>query len=320
MSSLGLVSIIIPTYNRAHLIGETLDSVLKQSYPNWECIVIDDGSIDDTEKLVQAYVAEDYRIHYHKRPEYKPKGAPSCRNFGFSVSKGDFINFFDSDDIMHVDFISQKLNVFDLENYDFVIARTAGFTVDRFHITDRYQGYYRFQDYHITQENYVMQNINWLTPDGLYKRQLFSQDPFNEYLQSGQEYNFITGVLVKTKRGFFIDEVLTFRRIHENSIKGSLKLKTTFYFTNKYRLFSQTLSDYYPKLNVQSKKYLIYQSIYFSYELVAMKRYPTELLRFIRNSSNTIGLKKMGYFILGLFLVFFFNKGFKLFKMAQPKL
>ncbi|WP_189319458.1 glycosyltransferase family 2 protein [Leeuwenhoekiella nanhaiensis] len=320
MKDSGLVSIIIPTYNRAHLLGETLDSVLAQTYPNWECIVVDDGSTDNTKNLVQAYAAEDHRIHYYKRPKHKLKGAPGCRNFGFIVSKGDFINFFDSDDLMHVDFLSHKLNVFDLESYDFVIARTAGFTVDRSQLTDRYEGYYRFQNYQITQENYVMQNINWLTPDGLYKRQLFSKDPFNEYLQSGQEYNFITGVLVKTNRGFFIDEVLTFRRIHENSIKGSLKPRTTLYFTNKYRLFSQTLSDFYPKLNVQSKKYLIYQSMHFSYELAAMKRYPTELLRFIKNSSNTIGPKKMGYFILGLFLVFFFNKGFKLFKMAQPKL
>ena len=100
MSNSGLVSIIIPTYNRAHLIGETLDSVLAQTYPNWECIVVDDGSIDDTENLVLAYVAEDVRIQYHKRPNYKIKGAPSCRNFGVEISKGSYIMWLDDDDLI----------------------------------------------------------------------------------------------------------------------------------------------------------------------------------------------------------------------------
>ncbi|HEX9600942.1 MAG TPA: glycosyltransferase family 2 protein, partial [Mariniflexile sp.] len=64
-----LVSIIIPTYNRGHLIGETLESVLCQTYDNWECLVIDDGSTDNTDALVQGYLNKDNRIKFYHRPE-----------------------------------------------------------------------------------------------------------------------------------------------------------------------------------------------------------------------------------------------------------
>ena len=63
-----LISIIIPTFNRAHLIGETLDSVLAQTYPNWECIIVDDGSTDTTDEVVGEYVKKDSRFLYHHRP------------------------------------------------------------------------------------------------------------------------------------------------------------------------------------------------------------------------------------------------------------
>ena len=64
-----LVSVIIPTYNRAHLIGETLDSVLAQTYQNWECIIVDDGSSDDTDEVIGEYVKKDNRFKYYHRPD-----------------------------------------------------------------------------------------------------------------------------------------------------------------------------------------------------------------------------------------------------------
>src|SRR5690554_597358 len=104
-----LVSIIVPTYNRAHLIGETLDSVLAQTYANWECIVVDDGSTDGTEELLHAYIAKDVRFQYHKRPAEYIKGANSCRHIGFLEAKGKFVNWFDSDDIMHINHLAEKV-------------------------------------------------------------------------------------------------------------------------------------------------------------------------------------------------------------------
>jgi glycosyltransferase involved in cell wall biosynthesis len=104
-----LVSIIIPTFNRAHLIGETLDSVLSQTYTNWECIVVDDGSTDETEKLLATYCAKDNRFRYHHRPSNRPKGANACRNYGFESSKGEYIQFLDSDDLISINKIEGQI-------------------------------------------------------------------------------------------------------------------------------------------------------------------------------------------------------------------
>lgn len=122
-----LVSIIIPTYNRAHLIGETLESVLAQTYQNWECIVVDDGSTDNTETLLQTYIHKDPRFQYHKRPGVMPKGGNSCRNFGFEVSKGMYIIFLDSDDLLIPNTLQNRITHIDNENIDMLISLSGVF-------------------------------------------------------------------------------------------------------------------------------------------------------------------------------------------------
>ncbi|TYC17015.1 glycosyltransferase [Bizionia gelidisalsuginis] len=107
-----LVSIIIPTFNRAHLIGETLDSIVAQTYKNWECIIVDDGSTDNTVEVINKYIEKDTRFQYHHRPSDRPKGGNAARNYGFEVSKGEYVNWFDSDDIMLSNFIQKKITHF----------------------------------------------------------------------------------------------------------------------------------------------------------------------------------------------------------------
>lgn len=111
-----LVSIIIPTYNRAHLIGETLDSVLAQTYINWECIIVDDRSTDDTKEVIDSYLYGDVRFSYFKRPEKYFKGASSCRNYGFEKSQGKYIQWIDDDDMISINKIEFQVNI--LESID----------------------------------------------------------------------------------------------------------------------------------------------------------------------------------------------------------
>src|SRR5690606_3072580 len=117
-----LVSIIIPTYNRAHIIGETLDSVLAQTYKNWECIVVDDGSTDGTDEVLAACMIKDSRFEYFQRTEDYFKGANSCRHIGFLKSKGKYINWFDSDDLMHKNHLEEKVKKIEKGGYDFVVC------------------------------------------------------------------------------------------------------------------------------------------------------------------------------------------------------
>ena len=120
-----LISIIIPVYNRADLIKETLDSIILQSYTNWECIIVDDGSTDNTRQVLNEYKLRDSRFRYFERPKIKPKGPSSCRNYGFNLCKGKFIQFFDSDDIMHEEHLQCKMKY--IGNSDFAVCKIKEF-------------------------------------------------------------------------------------------------------------------------------------------------------------------------------------------------
>src|SRR5690606_10858035 len=124
MIDAALISIIIPTYNRAHIIGETLDSILAQTYTHWECIVVDDGSTDGTAHLMAGYMERDTRFRYYHRPVERPKGPCSCRNYGFEQSKGDYVNFFDSDDLLKPEAYENALTSFK-DNTDAVIMNSV---------------------------------------------------------------------------------------------------------------------------------------------------------------------------------------------------
>lgn len=94
-----LISVIIPTYNREVLTRETLDSVLNQTYTHWECIIVDDGSTDNTIAIIKEYLKKDTKLKLFKR-DREPKGANTCRNIGIERSTGQYIMFLDSDDLL----------------------------------------------------------------------------------------------------------------------------------------------------------------------------------------------------------------------------
>jgi glycosyltransferase involved in cell wall biosynthesis len=99
-----LVSVIIPTFNRGFVVFKSIESVLNQRYKNIQCIVIDDGSTDDTTTRIQPYLD---RIEYYYQPN---QGQGSARNLGLHYSKGEFIATLDSDDEWFPDFISSHLD------------------------------------------------------------------------------------------------------------------------------------------------------------------------------------------------------------------
>ena len=90
-----LVSVIIPCYNYADYIPETLESILAQTYTHWEAIVVDDGSVDNTACVVADYVKLDSRIQYHYQ---RNQGMSAARNAGIGLARGEYIQFLDSDD------------------------------------------------------------------------------------------------------------------------------------------------------------------------------------------------------------------------------
>jgi hypothetical protein len=99
-------------YNRATLVGETLDSVLAQTYADWECIVVDDGSTDNSVEVVQKYVDKDSRFKLLIRPKDRIKGGPTCRNIGYENSTGEIVYWFDSDDLLSPEFFEIVVETF----------------------------------------------------------------------------------------------------------------------------------------------------------------------------------------------------------------
>lgn len=103
-----LISIIIPSFNKDNFIQETLNSVKAQTFENWEAIVVDDGSTDNSVPLIKENCRTDDRIKLIKRKKL-PKGGSACRNIGLFHAKGEFVMFLDADDILTPDCLSKRL-------------------------------------------------------------------------------------------------------------------------------------------------------------------------------------------------------------------
>jgi len=114
------VSVILPTYNRAHLIGRSIQSVLDQTYRDFEIIVVDDGSTDNTEEVINSFI--DTRIRYVRHQQNK--GAGAARNTGIKLVKGKYIAFQDSDDEWLPTKLEIQMKAFDIASSDVGVIYT----------------------------------------------------------------------------------------------------------------------------------------------------------------------------------------------------
>lgn len=112
----GLVSIIMPSYNTADYIAESIQSVLEQSYTDWELIVVDDCSTDNTDEVIKPYLT-DGRIKYYKNE--KNSGAAVSRNHALREAKGKWIAFLDSDDLWMPDKLEKQIRYMEMNSYHF---------------------------------------------------------------------------------------------------------------------------------------------------------------------------------------------------------
>lgn len=90
-----MVSVVIPTYNRVHTLGESVESIIAQTYFNWELIVVDDGSVDRTNEFIATKYGDNSQIRYHR---IENAGAAYARNAGAAMARGTYLTFLDSDD------------------------------------------------------------------------------------------------------------------------------------------------------------------------------------------------------------------------------
>lgn len=113
------ITILLATYNRAHLIEETLRSIQDQTYAHFECLITDDRSTDNTPETVRTFCEDDKRFLYFKKPDNYLQGLSATRNFGLDLAEkrqAMYIQFFDDDDIMHPQKLELQITPFFKDN------------------------------------------------------------------------------------------------------------------------------------------------------------------------------------------------------------
>jgi glycosyltransferase involved in cell wall biosynthesis len=233
-----LVSIIIPTYNRAHLISKTLESVLAQTYPNWECIIVDDGSTDYTPVVLEDYL-NDKRFKFYKRTNNRKKGPSSCRNIGIENTKGILIMFLDSDDLITAVCLENRMKfAIDNEGFDFWI-----FNSDQIDIVNNKRKKFNKQLNTFEDEEYLnfflLEKIPFCVSGALWKKEALEQiDGFDENLLLLEDPDlhlrgFASNLKSKTCINGLSDHFYMFNSEKESFSQNTLL--SYLYFSNKHK-------------------------------------------------------------------------------------
>ncbi|NET31557.1 MAG: glycosyltransferase family 2 protein [Cyanothece sp. SIO1E1] len=256
-----LVSVIIPNWNGVRFIAESITSVMRQTYPNWECLVVDDGSTDGSIEIVQELAAADNRVRLIHRSR-EPKGGSTCRNIGLQASQGDFIIFLDADDVLADYCLQQRTDVFQqYPTCDFLVFPQLLFeqrTDDLRRLWDDFQcdipDLYRFLRFYVV----------WQTMAPIYKREfLLDIDGFDENYSRIQDVEFACRILLGNPTYHKVSAVPDcFYRKDLNKEKQSnfrqMRFDNIAYFLNKARTFIDTNRPDYDQVVESLIKLLIF--------------------------------------------------------------
>jgi teichuronic acid biosynthesis glycosyltransferase TuaG len=215
MSNNELVSIITPSYNTADFIGHTIESVLAQTYQNWEMIIVDDASTDNSSEVINYFAERDSRI----KPLFlkENKGQGNARNIATELAKGRFITFLDSDDLLdatkvekHVQFMLSQNAVFSHTSYGF-IDEEGNSILKPFHVSNHPIS---FSDLLKRAE------ISCLTA-------MYDTKAIGKYymvdIRKKQDYELWLRILKEGYQSIPFDEVLAFYRQRKNSTTNNKK-------------------------------------------------------------------------------------------------
>lgn len=209
-----MVSIIIPVFNRRVLLEETLNSILAQEFSDWECIVVDDRSTDGTQEVVNQFSNDDTRFSLVVKPESLARGPSASRNIGLGAAKGQYIHFFDSDDLLDVDFYSQLIPRILAKQLDCMIVRIKWFHEETAEINLSPE---------ITQGNFIADAIvkrhELWTQNIIWKHSLLQEGTaFNETLTMSEDIEFAVRKMSKALRIDYSNEIFVNIRRHHDSL------------------------------------------------------------------------------------------------------
>lgn len=253
------VTVVVPCYNQQAFIAEALESVLNQSFKDWECIVVDDGSNDGSNEIGQRYVARDPRFRAFSKPN---GGVAAARNFGFSHARGTLFVPLDGDDKLHPDYLRLAVECFDAFP-DTVLVHTG---------TQRFgenRKPWRLPQY--SYEKLLWQNM--IVNTSMYRRDAFERAGGYacEMVHGFEDWEFYVRLLCPDSVVQYIDEPLFFYRIKKSSRSTQLvdqhKLEESQrlifernrdvyleYATNPINVFGKRMKDFAPTFTARYKR------------------------------------------------------------------
>lgn len=204
-----LVSVVIPTFNRRDLVREAIESVVKQTWPYLEIILVDDGSTDGTLDDIKHVTTQSGDYTRDLRTFYQPNsGVAAARNRGLKEVKGSLILFLDSDDLLDPDAIAQMITAMRAEKADMALAYVRSIEMGSSRLVDDESGTPLFE--------HASRRSHWFTHSALYHRDLVERaGPFCETLDGGEELEYHWRIARITRRVATLDQIVGSRRHHQ---------------------------------------------------------------------------------------------------------
>lgn len=269
MNDTDLISVILPTYNRANLIKRSAESVLNQTYKNLELIIVDDGSKDNTKEIIDSI--KDNRIVYVKQEN---QGASAARNKGIDFAKGEYIAFQDSDDAWLPNKLEKQITVLKQNNADVVFCKRFIYGNLRKRKIARWftTGFLKDDELPIGVGTQTL----------LLKKDILLKNKFNTSIQCIEDFEIL--VRIKKEYSFYcMDEGLVDYFPQNNSVSNEYE-KILYNFEKILKSDYFSLKDYSPYyLDILSEKYL---GIAFGIKDKDKRKKAFDLVFSISNSKN----------------------------------
>ena len=219
-----LISIIVPICNVENYLRQCLDSILNQTYQNFECLLINDGSPDNSAEICREYVEKDSRFRYFEKEN---GGVSSARNLGIERSKGQYITFIDSDDWVDSDYLEVLYNALIDENADIAISTYKQFNMDDncYYVHSYQRGYEKriFEKYQLIEELPVLERYDQsygLTLGKIISKNALGIIRFNEYTALCEDMEFWYKLYLVSNKIIYINkDTYNYRKYGNSSLK-----------------------------------------------------------------------------------------------------
>ena len=287
-------SIIIPSFNRGSFLTSTILSVKNQKFINWELIIVDDGSTDDTKEVVNEFL-NDNRIKYFYQDNSERSAA---RNKGISVSLGDFICFMDSDNIMD----SERLNILykSLKNNMFL---EAVYYTDIIYFSPNNNNTFIKYGNHFSTPVEINELINKIiaTPQLCISKKVLSEFKFDERISIGEDLELLFRIVQKYPL-LYLENNVTITEINHENRSVSFRSKSSI---KQLRTLKIMFSKNHPANKVdKSLKNKLLSEVYYNASVDYFKNFKTKALKFILLSLWKDPLSDKTLFKLNLLMSF----------------